>query len=100
MPLTLNLWKGLTPVPVTATLKLVLRDLPETRESNGLVFMALQNDLRGRPKGINLDSGPLLLSSPVKAVEARPAPELSRYVPQGHLRCSLLKRMSRPTKAH
>ena len=65
-PLTLDLWQGRTPLPVTATLTLVLRDLPETRESNGLVSMALQNDLRGRPKGINLDSGPLSLSSPGK----------------------------------
>jgi hypothetical protein len=51
---------------VTATLKLVLRDLPETRESNGLVYMALQNEPRGLPKGITLDSGPLYLTSPVK----------------------------------
>ena len=64
--LTLDQWKGLTPMPVTATLKLVLRDLPETRESNGLVYMALQHEPRGLPKGINLDSGPLYLSSPVK----------------------------------
>jgi hypothetical protein len=66
MPLTLDLWKGLTPMHVTATLKLVLRDLPETRESNGLVYMALENEPRGLPRGITLDSGPLYLSSPVK----------------------------------
>jgi hypothetical protein len=66
VPLTLDLWKGLAPMPVTATLKLVLRDLPETRESNGLVFMALQNEPRGLPKGISLDSGPLYLTAPVK----------------------------------
>ena len=64
--LTLDQWKGLTPMPVTATLKLVLRDMPETRESNGLVYMALQNEPRGLPKGISLDSGPLYLSSPLK----------------------------------
>lgn len=64
--LTLDLWKGLTPMPVTATLKLVLRDLPETRESNGLVYMALHNEPRGLPKGITLDSGPLYLTAPVK----------------------------------
>ena len=64
--LTLDLWKGLTPMPVTATLKLVLRDLPETRESDGMVYMALHNEPRGLPKGISLDSGPLYLSSPVK----------------------------------
>src|SRR4030095_6808801 len=66
VPLTIDQWKGLTPMPVTATLKLVLRDLPETRESNGLVYMALQNEPRGLTQGISLDSGPLALSSPVK----------------------------------
>ena len=65
--LTLDLWKGLTPMHVTATLKLVLRDLPETREINGLVYMALENEPRGLPKNISLDSGPLYLSAPVKA---------------------------------
>jgi hypothetical protein len=64
--LTIELWKGLTPMPVTATLKLVLRDLPETRERDGMVFMALQHEPKGLPKGISLDSGPLYLSSPVK----------------------------------
>jgi len=68
--LTLDLWKGLQPMPVTATLKLVLRDLPETREKDGLVYMALQNEPRGLPKGISLDSGPLYLSSPVKQWKA------------------------------
>lgn len=66
VPLTLDLWKGLKPMPVTATLKLVLRDLPETRESNGLVYMALTNEPRGLPRGISLESGPLSLSSPAK----------------------------------
>ena len=64
--LTLDLWKGLTPMAVTATLKLVLRDLPETRERDGMVYMALQNEPRGLPKGITLESGPLYLSAPVK----------------------------------
>jgi len=53
-------------MPVTATLKLVLRDVPETRESGGMVYMALHNEPRGLPKGISLDSGPLYLTSPVK----------------------------------
>ena len=66
VPLTLDQWKGLTPMPVAATLKLVLRELPETREKDGLVYMALQNEPRGLPKGITLDSGPLYLTSPVK----------------------------------
>jgi hypothetical protein len=66
LALTLALWKGLRPMPVTATLKLVLRDLPETREKDGMVYMALANEPRGLPKGITLDSGPLYLTSPVK----------------------------------
>lgn len=53
-------------MPVTATLKLVLRDLPETRESAGMVYMALTNEPRGLPKGIALESGPLYLTSAVK----------------------------------
>ena len=64
--LTLDLWKGLRPMAVTATLKLVLRELPETRERDGMVYMTLQNEPRGLPKGISLDNGPLYLSSPVK----------------------------------
>lgn len=51
---------------VTATLKLVLRDLPETRENAGMVYMALTNEPRGLPKNISLDAGPLYLTSPVK----------------------------------
>ena len=47
-----HLWKGLTPMPVTATLKLVLRDLPETRERDGMVYLALQNEPRGVPQNI------------------------------------------------
>jgi PHAX RNA-binding domain-containing protein len=64
--LTLDLWKGLRPMPITATLKLVLRELPETRERDGMVYMALQNEPRGLPQGISLDSGPLYMSCAVK----------------------------------
>lgn len=53
-------------MPVTATLKLVLRDAPETRERDGMVYMALRNEPRGLPKGITLDAGPLYLTSPAK----------------------------------
>ena len=60
--LTPALWKGLKPMSVTATLKLVLRDLPETRESGGMVYMAPHNEPKGLPKGISLDSGPLYLT--------------------------------------
>ncbi len=64
--LELAQWEGLKPMPVTATLKLVLRDLPETRERDGMVYMALHNEPRGLPKGISLDSGPLYLTAPMK----------------------------------
>ena len=64
--LTLDQWKGLRPMSVTATLKLVLRDIPETRESGGMVFMALTNEPRGVPGNISLDAGPLFLASPSK----------------------------------
>src|SRR5215510_3370652 len=64
--LTLDLWKGLKPMSVTATLKLVLRDLPETQESGGMVYMALTNEPKGLPKNITLDSGPLYLTAQVK----------------------------------
>lgn len=64
--LTLSLWKGLRPMPVTATLKLVLRDLPETREKDGMVYMALHHAPKGLPKNISLDAGPLYLTAPGK----------------------------------
>src|SRR5262249_36176204 len=57
-PVTLipHLWKGPKPMAVTATLKLVLRDLPETRERDGMVYMALEHEPRGLPKGVSLES--------------------------------------------
>jgi hypothetical protein len=51
---------------VTATLKLVLRDLPTTQERDGLVQVTLTNEPKGVPKGITLDSAPLALSCPAK----------------------------------
>ena len=45
---------------VTATLKLVLRELPESRERDGMVYMALHHEPRGLPKG------PLYLTAPAK----------------------------------
>jgi hypothetical protein len=51
---------------VTATLKLVLRDLPAIQERDGLVSMTLTNEPKGVPKGITLDSAPLSLSCPAK----------------------------------
>jgi hypothetical protein len=51
---------------VTATLKLVLRDLPETREHDGLVHLALTNEPRGLPAGLTLAPSPLALACAVK----------------------------------
>ena len=51
---------------VTATLKLVLRDLPAIQERDGLISMTLTNEPKGVPKGITLDSAPLALSCPAK----------------------------------
>jgi hypothetical protein len=51
---------------VTATLKVVLRELPETHEHDGMVSMTLENEPKGVPKGITLDSTPLALSCPAK----------------------------------
>jgi hypothetical protein len=53
-------------MPVTATLKLVLRDMPETQERGGMVYMALHNEPKGLPKGVTLDAGPLYRTAPVK----------------------------------
>ena len=51
---------------VTATLKVVLRELPETHEHDGMVSMTLENEPKGVPKGVTLDSAPLALSCPAK----------------------------------
>jgi hypothetical protein len=51
---------------VTATLKLVLRDLPALEEHDGMVSMTLTNEPKGVPKGVTLDSAPLALSCPAK----------------------------------
>jgi hypothetical protein len=51
---------------VTATLKFVLRDLPDTREHDGRVMMTLQHEPRGLPKDSSLGASPLLVTCPVK----------------------------------
>jgi hypothetical protein len=51
---------------VTATLKFVLRDLPDTQEHDGMVVMALQHEPRGLPKDVTLGASPLLVSCAVK----------------------------------
>jgi hypothetical protein len=51
---------------VTATLKVVLRELPTTHEHEGMVSMTLENEPKGLPKGVTLDNAPLALSCPAK----------------------------------
>jgi hypothetical protein len=50
---------------VTATLKLVLRELPDTSEHDGLVHMALTNEPRGLPARLTLPMSPLALACPL-----------------------------------
>jgi len=44
---------------VTATLKFVLREVPASRESDGMVYLALQNVPKGVPARVHLDETPL-----------------------------------------
>jgi hypothetical protein len=51
---------------VTATLKVVLRELPPTHEHDGVVSMTLENEPKGLPKGAILDKAPLQLHCAAK----------------------------------
>jgi|SRR6516162_9108952 hypothetical protein len=51
---------------VTATLKFVLRDLPETQERDGMIAMTLHNEPRGLPKDSSLAPSPLAVICAVK----------------------------------
>ena len=51
---------------ITATLKLVLRELPAITEHQGMVTMALTNEPRGLPKDVTLAPSPLALACAVK----------------------------------
>ena len=51
---------------VTATLKFVLRELPDTHEQDGTVAMTLSNEPRGFPKDLPLASSPLAITCAVK----------------------------------
>ena len=51
---------------ITATLKLVLRELPAITEHQGMVTMALTNEPRGLPKDVSLPATPLELACAVK----------------------------------
>ena len=51
---------------VTATLKFVLREIPASREHDGLVYLALHNVPKGVPARVHLDEAPLLVGCPSK----------------------------------
>ena len=51
---------------VTATLKFVLREIPASREHDGLVYLALHNVPKGVPARVHLDEAPLLVACPSK----------------------------------
>ena len=51
---------------VTATLKFVLREIPASREHDGLVYLALHNVPKGVPARVHLDAAPLLVGCPSK----------------------------------
>ncbi len=51
--------QGEKPMAVNATLKFVLREVPATREHEGMVYLALQNVPKGVPARVHLDEAPL-----------------------------------------
>jgi len=51
---------------VTATLKFVLREIPASREHDGLVYLALHNVPKGVPARVHLDEVPLSVACPSK----------------------------------
>ena len=58
--------QGGPPMAVTATLKFVLREIPASREHDGLVYLALHNVPKGVPARVHLDEAPLLVGCPSK----------------------------------
>jgi len=78
---------------VTATLKVVLRELPPTHEHDGVVSMTLENEPRGLPKGTALANTPLQLHCAAKQwrtactkaeqIRAQGAPPL--LIVEGHI---------------
>jgi len=54
------------PATVSATLKVVLREPPETQEQGDLIMVTLHNEPRGLPKNVTLDASPLQLQCPAK----------------------------------
>jgi ProQ/FINO family len=58
--------QGGPPMAVTATLKFVLREIPASREHDGLVYLALHNVPKGVPARVHLDEAPLVVGCPSK----------------------------------
>ena len=54
--------EGGPPMAVTATLKFVLREIPASREHDGLVYLGLHNVPKGVPARVHLDEAPLLVA--------------------------------------
>src|SRR5262245_32545402 len=54
------------PATVSATLKVVLRELPETQEQGDMIALTLHNEPRGLPKNVTLDASPLHLQCAAK----------------------------------
>jgi len=51
--------QGDKPMAVNATLKFVLREVPASREHEGMVYLALQNVPKGVPARVHLEEAPL-----------------------------------------
>ncbi len=51
--------QGGSPMAVNATLKFVLREVPASREHEGMVYLALQNVPKGVPARVHLEEAPL-----------------------------------------
>jgi len=51
--------QGEKPMAVNATLKFVLREVPASREHEGMVYLALHNVPKGVPARVHLDETPL-----------------------------------------
>jgi ProQ/FINO family len=62
-----TLMHGVPPMSIAAKLTLTLREIPPTREAEGFVYLALQNEPRGLPAGVHLAPAPVFLGVPLKA---------------------------------
>jgi len=61
--------QGDKPMAVNATLKFVLREVPASREHEGMVYLALQNVPQGIPARVHLDEAPLSVACTSKMAQ-------------------------------